>query len=74
MKTQVSVRSYFDSSFSVWKSESNSNGNLNSLPAPNLQLRPMSARKDWVPARYKNSGLPSSLEAWLASKTTVIIG
>jgi hypothetical protein len=28
----------------------------------------------WVDARYKNSGLPSSLRDWLASKAAVLIG
>jgi len=83
MKTQIAVGSYFASSFSVcppvvWANESNSNesnsdGNRSFLPAPNPQLRPMSAPKGWVPARYKNSGLPSSLKDWLSSKAAVLI-
>ena len=63
----------------AWANECNSNessshGSRSFLPAPNPQPRPISARMGWVPARYKNSGLPSSLKDWLASKAAVLIG
>jgi hypothetical protein len=84
MKTQIAVGSYFASSFSVcpsetWANESASNesrshGKRSLLPASNPQRRTLSARMGWVSARYKNSGLPSSLKDWLASKAAVLIG
>jgi len=84
MKTLIAVGSYVASSHSVcstetWAPERNRNessrhGSRSFLPAPDLQLRPVSAGMGWVDARYKNSGLPSSLRDWLASKAAVLIG
>jgi hypothetical protein len=84
MKTQIAVGSYVASSYSVrptetWAPESNRNessshGTRSFLPTPDLQLRPASARMGWGDARCKNSGLPSSLRHWLASKAAVLIG
>jgi len=56
--------------------EDKKNGNRNFPPAPNRQARPISAcvPADWGPASYPDSGLPSSLEEWLASKDARVIG
>jgi hypothetical protein len=79
MKTPVATEFYEASPFFVRPLETQptadkGNGNRNSPPAPNPQLRPISALMDWVPASYKNSRLPSSLKEWLASREALMIG
>jgi len=83
MKTQVAIDFYRDFSFSAYpleaptkEEDNNDHGNRNLLPAPNLRSRPVSVLAGWGPARYpKNgSGLPSSLNDWLASKEALVIG
>jgi hypothetical protein len=61
-------------SWEAQQNENRKNGNRNSPPAPHRQTRPTSVLADWGPASYPDSGLPSSLEEWLASKGALVIG
>jgi hypothetical protein len=79
MKTLVVTSSNVTLRFPVrsWEAQPDENkksGNRNFPPAPNLQTRPRSVPAGWGPASYPGSGLPSSLEEWLASKDALIIG
>lgn len=83
MKTQVAIDFYRAFSFSAYPLEmptreenNNDHGNRNLSPAPNLHSRPVSVPAGWGPARYPKhgSGLPSSLNDWLASKEALMIG
>ena len=83
MKTQLAIDFDRIFSFSAYPLEvtlkeenKNDHGNRNLSPAPNLHSRPVSLPAGWGPARYQknDSGLPSSLNDWLASKDAVMIG
>jgi hypothetical protein len=83
MKTQVAIDFYRSFSFAAYPLEvliqeenDNDHGNRNLPPAPNRHARPVSVPAGWGPASYqkKDSRLPSSLKAWLASKAALIIG
>ncbi|MGB7767636.1 MAG: hypothetical protein WBN22_02130 [Verrucomicrobiia bacterium] len=79
MKTQVANRSddaapFFACSLEAQLDEDKNNGNRNFPPALNLQTRPISVPAGWGPARYPDSGLPSSLKNWLASRNARVIG